>query len=117
LKPKELMFNLFKSTPKAYKDLSSEDFKTGMLAKDSVIIDVRSAGEFHSGKIKGARNIDIMSPNFSQQIANLPKDKSYYLYCRSGNRSGQACAVMAKAGFENLNNLAGGIMSWPYEVA
>jgi rhodanese-related sulfurtransferase len=110
------MFNFFKSTPKSYTDLSSEEFKTGMNVKDAVIIDVRSAGEFQSGKIKGARNIDIMNPNFAQQISNLPKDKQYYLYCRSGNRSGQACSVMGKAGFEHVFNLSGGMMSWPFEV-
>lgn len=111
------MFSFFKTKPKNYSDLSCEDFKKGMNDKDAVIIDVRTAGEFNSGKLKGARNIDIMGSGFMAQIQNLPKDKKYYLYCRSGNRSGQACEVMAKLGFPNLNNMAGGIMSWPYEVA
>lgn len=84
--------------------------------KDAVIIDVRTPGEFQSGKLKGARNIDIMGSGFMAQVQNLPKDKKYYVYCRSGNRSGQACEVMAKMGFQNLNNMAGGIMGWPYEV-
>ncbi|MGY6559948.1 MAG: rhodanese-like domain-containing protein [Nitritalea sp.] len=110
------MFSFFKSGPKGYTDSNAAAFQEGLKAKDAVLIDVRSAGEFQSGKLKGARNIDIMSANFQQQIANLPKDKTYYVYCRSGNRSGQACALMAKAGFENLHNLAGGIMSWPYEI-
>ncbi|GAB2608971.1 rhodanese-like domain-containing protein [Belliella aquatica] len=110
------MFNFFKAQPKNYKDLSSEDFKNGMTASDAVLIDVRSQGEFKSGKIKGARNIDIMGSGFVNQIQNLPKDKTYYLYCRSGNRSGQACSLMAKNGFENLNNLADGIMGWPYDI-
>ena len=110
------MFNFFKAKPKTYEDLSCEDFKKGMNDKDAVIIDVRTAGEFNSGKLKGARNIDIMGSGFMAQIQNLPKDKKYYLYCRSGSRSGQACEVMGKMGFQNLNNMAGGIISWPYEV-
>lgn len=110
------MFNFFKAKPKTYSDLSSEDFKKGMNDKDAVIIDVRTPGEFQSGKLKGARNIDIMGSGFMAQVQNLPKDKKYYVYCRSGNRSGQACEVMAKMGFQNLNNMAGGIMGWPYEV-
>ena len=110
------MFNFFRTKPKNYTDLSNEDFKNGMTAKDAVLIDVRTAGEFQSGKIKGARNIDMMGPGFMGHIQNLPKDKKYYLYCRSGNRSGQACEVMADMGFESTFNLAGGIMSWPYEV-
>lgn len=110
------MFNFFKTKPKNYIDLSCEDFQKGMTAGDAVIIDVRTAGEFNSGKIKGARNIDIMSPSFMAQIQNLPKDKKYYIYCRSGNRSGQACDIMSEIGFENTYNLARGIMNWPYEV-
>lgn len=110
------MFNFFKTQAKNYTDLNSEDFQKGMTASDAVLIDVRSQGEFQSGKIKGARNIDIMGSGFVNQIQNLPKDKKYYLYCRSGNRSGQACSLMAKNGFENVNNLADGIMGWPYDV-
>ncbi|WP_373523354.1 rhodanese-like domain-containing protein [Aquiflexum sp.] len=110
------MFNFFRSKPKKYTDLYCEEFNKGMNAKDAVILDVRSAGEFQSGKLKGARNIDIMSSNFKAQIQNLPKDKKYYIYCRSGNRSGQACEIMSDMGFEHPYNMAGGIMSWPYDV-
>ena len=58
------MFNFFKTQTKNYTDLNSEDFQKGMTASDAVLIDVRSQGEFQSGKIKGARNIDIMSSGF-----------------------------------------------------
>lgn len=110
------MFDFFKPRPKKYTDLYSEEFHKGMTDKDAVIIDVRTAGEFQSGKIKGSRNIDIMGPSFMAQVQNLPKDKKYYIYCRSGNRSGQACEIMAEMGFEQTFNLAGGVMSWPYEL-
>ncbi|NHE59537.1 rhodanese-like domain-containing protein [Cyclobacterium plantarum] len=108
------MFNLFHKQIKQYSDLGAEDFHQGIQDKDAVVIDVRTAGEFNQGKLPKARNLDMMSPNFKQQIQNLPKDKSYYLYCRSGNRSGHACAMMADLGFEKVYNLAGGIISWPY---
>ncbi|MCH7397191.1 rhodanese-like domain-containing protein [Belliella sp. DSM 107340] len=111
------MFNFFKSKPKLYSDLNSDEFKKGLSNTDAVIIDVRTASEFQSGKIKGARNIDIMGPGFLNQIKNLPKDKKYYLYCRSGNRSGQACEVMTENGFENVYNLSSGISGWPYDIA
>jgi rhodanese-related sulfurtransferase len=109
-----MLFNFFKRIPKTYQDLDAEAFQEGVKSKDAVIIDVRTGGEFAGGKIKGARNIDIMSSGFEKQITNLPKDKSYYLYCRSGNRSGQACEIMGEAGFEKVYNLAGGIARWPY---
>lgn len=110
------MFNFFKTTPKNYQDIPSGEFHDLMIQPNTVIIDVRSAGEFAGGKIRGARNLDIMSSDFSNQVKNLPKDKTYLVYCRSGNRSGQACEIMGDLGFENVNNLKGGIMSWPFET-
>jgi rhodanese-related sulfurtransferase len=46
----------------------------------------------------------------------LDKSKNYYVYCRSGARSEQACHLMSQMGFENTFNLLGGIMQWQGEV-
>lgn len=110
------MFNFFSSKTKKYEDVSTGMFHDMMLQPDTVILDVRTAGEFSAGKIRGARNLDIMSSNFVSQVKNLPKNKTYLVYCRSGNRSGQACEIMADLGFENVKNLSGGIMRWPFET-
>ena len=110
------MFDFFKTTPKKYEDIPAGSFHDLMLQPDAVILDVRTPGEFAGGKIRGARNLDIMSRDFVNQIKNLPKDKTYLVYCRSGNRSGQACEIMADMGFKKLKNLAGGIMRWPFET-
>jgi rhodanese-related sulfurtransferase len=110
------MFNFFSPKTKKYEDIPAGTFHDLMLQPTSVILDVRSAGEFAGGKIRGARNLDIMSASFVSQVKNLPKDKTYLLYCRSGNRSSQACEIMADLGFEKLKNLAGGIMRWPFET-
>lgn len=40
------------------------------------------------------------------------KDKEVICYCRSGNRSGQACLILETLGFENTKNLAGGMLRW-----
>lgn len=107
------MFGLFESAPKLYEDLGGNEFKTKYTSTTgAVLLDVRSPGEFKGGNIKGARNLDVMSPSFSSQIANLDKSKEYFLYCRSGNRSGNACAMMAKNGFKTYN-LKRGIGDWP----
>ena len=110
------MFNFFSTKTKKYEDISAGPFHGLMLQPNTVILDVRSAGEFSGGKIRGARNLDIMSAGFVNQVKNLPKDKTYLVYCRSGNRSGQACEIMADMGFEKLKNLSGGIMRWPFET-
>ena len=76
------------------------------LSEDTVIIDVRTPAEFASGHLDGAVNIDVQSPDFAAQIMELDPNGEYFVYCRSGNRSGQAIAQMNQMGFngENLTN-------------
>ena len=105
------MFNVFERT-RPYADLHSADFEKELKNnKDAVLIDVRTKGEFAGGKIPGAINIDLMSPDFQNRIAGLDKAKTYLVYCHSGNRSGQACKILASKGLKSAN-LAGGIISW-----
>lgn len=68
------------------------------------IIDVRSSGEFFSGHLAGALNIDVESGGFDAGIANLDKNATYAVYCRSGRRSTIAAGKMADAGFTNIIN-------------
>ena len=74
----------------------------------TTIIDVRTPQEYASGHLKGAVNIDISNADFESQIAALPKDRTYILYCRSGVRAGAALQRMRDAGFTDVKN-AGGI--------
>ena len=81
--------------------------------EDAVILDVRTPEEFNSGKISKSINIDIYKgQGFIYLIDELDKSKNFYVYCRSGARSGQACAVMNKIGIPNAYNLLGGIIEW-----
>ncbi len=77
------------------------------LSEDTVIIDVRTPAEFASGHLDGAVNIDVQSPDFAAQIMELDPSGEYFVYCRSGNRSGQAIAQMTQMGFDG-NNLTNG---------
>ena len=99
-------------------DLSQEAWAS-QLATDSnaVILDVRTSDEVSEGIIPGAEHLDIfLGQGFLDGLENLDKSKNYYVYCRSGNRSGQACAIMNSVGFENAFNLEGGFMSWEGET-
>ncbi len=82
---------------------------------NAVLLDVRTPEEFKSGYIAGATNLDFNAADFSKQIAKLPKDKTYFIYCRSGNRSGKAMKMMAEGGFKKLRNLSGGVIDWSAE--
>lgn len=95
-------------------DLSQKDWWEGFLKnQDAVILDVRTEEEVASGKIPNSINIDIYKgQGFVYQVEELDKNKTYYVYCRSGARSAQACSIMNQLGFENTFNLIGGIMQW-----
>ena len=78
----------------------------------TVIIDVRDDSEVEGGVIQEAKHIPLA--NLSTRLGELEKFKSapIIVYCRTGNRSGGACKTLTTAGFENVNNLEGGIMAW-----
>ena len=84
---------------------------------NAVILDVRTEDEFNEGIILGALNIDIYKgQGFIYLIEELEKTKNFYVYCKSGGRSGQACSIMNQLGFEKTYNLLGGMMEWNGEV-
>ncbi|MDO5719532.1 MAG: rhodanese-like domain-containing protein [Actinomycetaceae bacterium] len=78
---------------------------------DVLVIDVRTPEEFAGGHIPGAKNVPLDS--ISTEIASVASDKDepLALYCRSGNRSGQALALLEDAGYTAMVNL-GGIMNY-----
>lgn len=78
-----------------------------MSEKKIIIIDVRTAAEYQTGHAKDSTNIDFYAPNFLDEIKKLDMNKSYQLYCRSGNRSGQAEAMMKDMGFRDVVNVGG----------
>lgn len=89
------------------------------LEKDNqaIIIDVRSDEEVAEGMIPNAMQMDIyQTQEFLGKLQELDKTKNYYVYCRSGGRSAQACAIMNQLGIENAYNLIGGFTDWTGEV-
>ncbi len=98
-------------------DLDSSTFEKQIKEdKDAVLIDVRTKGEHDDAKIPNSKLIDIMDPMFLDKIEQLDKDKTYYLYCRSGNRSYHAGRAMIQKGFTKVYNLEPGIIGWMGEI-
>ena len=83
--------------------------------KNYIILDVRRPDEFAEGHLPGAVNVaneDILDV----EPAELPdKNQTIYVYCRSGNRSRQAAAKLAKMGYTNIIEF-GGIIDWNGDV-
>jgi rhodanese-related sulfurtransferase len=99
-------------------DLTQEEWAE-QLENDTnaVILDVRTPEEVQDGYIPNALNLDIyLGQQFLAELEKLDRNKNYYVYCRTGNRSGQACSLMENMGFDNAYNLMGGITEWEGEI-
>jgi rhodanese-related sulfurtransferase len=79
---------------------------------DLVVLDVRTPEEFAEGHLEGAVLVDFYAADFADQLAALDADVPYLVYCRSGNRSGQALGVMEQLGFTSVVDVDGGIVAW-----
>jgi len=99
-------------------DLTQEEWRSRLDKDDNaVIMDVRTMEEMEEGFIPGAIHLDIYQPQeFLEALDKLDKSRHYYVYCRSGNRSGQACALMTARGFSGAFNLMGGMNEWEGDV-
>ena len=80
--------------------------------EDALVLDVREPSEWVDGHIANSRHIPL--GKLKDRLSELEKYKSKPIItvCRSGNRSARACGILKKAGFENPNNLAGGMQAW-----
>lgn len=99
-------------------DLSQNDWAAQLQQDDNaVILDVRTEDEWSEGIIPGALLNDIYKgQGFIYRLEELDKTKNYYVYCKAGGRSAQACNIMNQMGFQNTYNLVGGFMNWAGEV-
>lgn len=96
-----------------YRNLKPDAFKSELAtAENACLLDVRTPKEVAAGVIDQPIVIDFLSGTFEQEVKQLDPSKTYYIYCRSGKRSGSACEVMANLGFKSLVNLEGGILAW-----
>lgn len=85
---------------------------TRLINDDAMVLDVREDSEWSVGHIPNARHIPL--GKLSGRVSELEKfkDKAIVINCRSGHRSARACSMLKKSGFENVHNLAGGIIAW-----
>lgn len=108
-----IMFNIFnKSNTETGTtmsiDISTEEFKEKRAETKGVIIDVRTQDEYDEGHLTETdHQYDLTNGEFQSQLENFDKDETYYLYCRTGNRSGQAARIMKNSGFDKVYNVGG----------
>ena len=97
-------------------DKDGKSFKESFQnSSNAVLLDVRTPEEYLSGTLEGAINMDYYAPDFESKITSLDKDKEYFVFCRSGNRSGKTCNLLVNNGVNSFN-LQGGIGEWPDDL-
>ncbi|TDO06679.1 MULTISPECIES: rhodanese-like domain-containing protein [Halomonas] len=80
--------------------------------EDAVVVDLREAGEYKSGHIAGARNIPQSKLDERMRELDKVKGKPIIVACKHGQSAGVAQAKLAKAGFERVFKLKGGMTQW-----
>lgn len=96
------------------KDITVAEWKSLIATDDNaVVLDVRTQDEVDEGALENSNHIDIfMGQGFIDEVKKLDPEKNYYIYCRSGGRSAQACTILGQLGFENTYNMLGGYTAW-----
>jgi len=74
----------------------------GVIAEGAFLVDVRTAGEFADGHVKGSVNIPL--DRVQNQLAKFKNKKNIIVFCRSGGRSSQAKSILEQNGFTNVVN-------------
>jgi rhodanese-related sulfurtransferase len=95
-----------------YKSVSVNEALSLYNDQDALLLDTREVAEFRDGHLPAARNIPLSG--VKSKIGELESDRQrpIVVYCRTGSRSGGACNVLVKNGFEKVHNLSGGIQAW-----
>ena len=93
--------------------ITAEEVKARLNAGETLnLVDVREPDERAAFNIGGTflplGKIQTMQ---TDEIEDL-KNEEVIIYCRSGNRSGQACLILDTMGFTNVKNLVGGMLDW-----
>lgn len=95
------------------RNVTAAEVEQRIRQKDVVVLDVRTADEYNEGHLPGAQLQDVLqSTQFRNAVKQLPRNKTYVVYCHSGRRSLEAARIMEELGFRSVLNMTGGILAW-----
>lgn len=105
---------LFRAAPgRVCVNLNAQQAKDWLQAHpETQVLDVRSAAEFSEGALPKAIHISLGDAEFQQKISALDKTKPVLVYCAGGYRSRKAVAKLKELGFENIQHIHRGYLSW-----
>ncbi|MEN9685250.1 MAG: hypothetical protein RLZZ28_1036 [Bacteroidota bacterium] len=93
--------------------LDANEYERQLSMVHPQLLDVRTAGEYQLGHLKNALQADwTKADQFKDRIKYLDKTKPLFVYCASGARSAAAAKWLLDNGFNDVQNLAGGLLAW-----
>lgn len=94
-------------------NLNTKQARTWLAAHpETQVLDVRSPDEFSKGALPGAVNISVGDAAFETKVSALDRHQPVLVYCAGGFRSRKAVERLKALGFENIQHLHRGYMSW-----
>ncbi|MGV6801532.1 MAG: rhodanese-like domain-containing protein [bacterium] len=112
-------FGMFGQSPRSagpIGEISVNEAHGRLSSGDTILIDVRAPNEWHQGgRPKGSHGVTLQDPQFLTKVEEITggnKETPIALICRSGARSMQAAALLARDGYNNVDNVKGGFMAW-----
>lgn len=107
-----LIYSSFSDRLRGFRNVLPQEAVRLINHQDALLLDVREDSEYGSGHIQDSLHIPLgkLRGRFDELAAH--KNRAVVIGCRSGHRSGSACAMLRKQGFEQVYNLRGGILAW-----
>jgi rhodanese-related sulfurtransferase len=107
-----LLWSFFGNRFRGVKEVDSAAALQLINHKNALVLDVREPGEYEAGHVLNSKLIPL--GKLKERIGELEKfrDQPIVVVCKSGNRSGTACFILGKQGFNQPYNLAGGMQAW-----
>lgn len=107
-----MLLSLLSCSGSGYEDMEVSAFEAVAARPDVAVLDVRTAEEYAAGHLPWASNCDWYAADFLDKVsAAYPMGTPLAVYCRSGRRSAEAAAKLARAGYK-VYNLLGGYLAW-----
>jgi len=90
--------------------ITLDEFTNILKTNHTQIVDLRGASEYKAGHIKGTDNLFIGT--LEKNLDKIKKDQQVVIHCQSGDRATIGYSLLAKHGFKNVKNYAGGMNEW-----
>ena len=90
--------------------VSADQLENILKTNHTQIVDLRGAAEYKTGHLKGAENVFVGT--LEKNLDKIRKDEQVIIHCQAGDRSSIGYSILAKHGFKNVKNYAGGISEW-----